>query len=144
MIREKIKMIRDKILGQKEEEIEIPEAWLHPEQTYGNPMDWLFHREPTTPQPTKLAVKPSVVFEEPRKTILPSLGLPWLKFKRVTAFLLLMVSGLSIIGFVMTPFTALLMIYFVPVTIILLDYLLRTQETQKTKWYVLDDIEDDK
>lgn len=140
MLVEKVYIIYHKILGTKKE-IEIPEAWLQPK--WDNPMDWLFHVEPTVVEPTPVAVEPIIVFGELKKPILPPLVMSWSSVKRMITVVLLAVNILLAVEIIITYSLALVLVYFVPVTIILLDYLLRTHKVQKIKWPALDDIEEE-
>lgn len=127
--------IAKKLIGlfvQKEEEILIPEEWTKP-----GGMDMT-----ETSNPTPVAVEPIIVFEEPSKSRVV-LRLPWLlSLKRVIAFILLAMSVVSIYGFATSYSVGLL--FYVPAAIIFLDYLIKTRPQARRKWYILDDLEEEK
>lgn len=120
-------------LGLEEEFIETPKEWATPEQEQeeGAPMDWLFEE-------SSLAVEPVYVFPKDRKKW--TMRIPWFKkAKRVMAFILIVFSILGMVG---STFDTTYILYFLPVTGILIDYLLKTQPKKQSKWYVLDDLEE--
>lgn len=135
-LRERLEKILEsisKILTPKKEESEIPEEWLKPEQEQRAPMDWLFGDKPP------LAAEPVFVFPKDKKRW--AIRIPWFKkAKRVVAFLLIIFSVTGMVG---SAFDLTYIFYFLPVTGILLDYLLKTQPRKSDKWYILDNIEDE-
>jgi len=135
-----------KLLGltPKEEEEEIPEHWrnIDSEEDISMP-PYLF--EPELGEVKQKAVTPTPVFKERKKRsfIFPSLGIPWLKLKQVTAVLLLIVNLITLSGYLVNTSYILAALYYIPSTIISLDYLVKTRKLQEPKWYILEDVEED-
>ncbi len=124
--------IRD-LISPREKEIEIPEAWKNPNvEVITNPV-------PLTP----VAVEPSIVFKEPVRGRFGIKMPPWfLKTKRMLAFVLLIGSCISMIGLIYTFPVGLL--FAIPTTIIILDYLIKTRpKTSRMRWYILTDLEEE-
>ena len=114
----------------KEKEIKIPEEWLNPSTE-------------VTSNPAPVAVEPTIVFEEFKKRGF-ALNVPWLiGAKRILAFILMITCVVSMYWTARSfPFGLLLT---GPSVFIFFDYLVKTRPTKKkAKWYVLQDLEEER
>lgn len=136
-LKERIEILYQKYMGTYEKKVEIPKEWLDP--------DYI----PEVVEETPVAVEPTPVFfdvQKERKKSRKHVNLP-LGFKRFTAGLLFIISFVTTLGYIyLAIFSSINLIapavfYFIPVTLILMDYFKMIKEKYKMKWYLLDDIE---
>jgi len=114
----------------KEKEIEIPKEWLSPSTD-------------VVPNPAPVAVKPTIVFEEFEKHGL-ALTMPWLiGAKRILAFILMIICIASMYWTARSfPYG---LLFTGPSVFISLDYLIKTRsKKKKAKWYMLQDLEEER
>ena len=122
------------LISPQEEEIEIPESWKNPgTEIVINPVP-----------PIPIAVEPSIVFKEPTKGKFDVRMPPWFsKTKQMLAGLLLVGCCISMFGLIFAFPVGL--IFVVPTTCIILDYLIKIRpRTSRASWYMLRDLEEEK
>ncbi len=127
--------------GTREKEILIPEAWLEPEQIYDSPMDWLFDKKSIPVVKNPVAREPTFSFIMPKRDLSFLRSNLAFKVKRSVMFFLLVACIISIVSF--SLINPLSLLYYIPVTLICLDYLRKTMTNKRRIWLSLTDIEDE-
>jgi len=130
VLKKKFYIIYQKITGTYQDTVEIPESWKNPDYV-----------APIEEEKAPVAVEPTITFHTNKKYRSWPM---FMKLKRLTAAILFVISIVSVVGYILSFSFAAALVYYVPVTVILFDYLVKTREEHKPKWYVLDDMEDKK
>jgi len=130
------RIVTQKLIGivtKREKPIEIPEEWINPSTDVTD----------ITSVSTPVAVEPTIVFEDPSKRKF-ALSIPWVfGMKRILAFLLLISTLMSMYLAIISYPLALIPIC--PSIFIFIDYLMLTRPTEKkVKWYILQNLEEEK
>ena len=134
-----IENLRDIGIKKKKKPSRIPEAWLTPKQKYATPMDWVLNIQPTPVEISPIARNPVFSFDITKKDSPFFRSNLVIRVKRTIIFMLLLACIISILSFSIVNPASLL--FYLPTTLIFLDFLRRTQTEKRKGWLVLKDIE---